>query len=111
MLQDQQFRTPTIRIGCSGWQYGHWRGTFYPRAWPQSRWLEYYAERFDTVEINNTFYRLPDASTFAAWGRRVPRGSGLHAAVDAGGSIRPRARDRHDSNPRLSRMLLSIHVP
>jgi hypothetical protein len=41
----------------------------------------------------------------------VPRGSGLHAAVDVGGSIRPRARDRHDSNPGLSRMLLSIHVP
>ena len=44
-------------------------------------------------------------------GRRVPRGSGLHAAVDVGGSIRPRARDRHDSNPRLSRTPLSIHVP
>src|SRR5580700_6704299 len=43
--------------------------------------------------------------------RRVPRGSGLHAAVDAGGSIRRRARDRHDSNPRLSRMLRSLHVP
>jgi uncharacterized protein YecE (DUF72 family) len=62
-----------IRIGCSGWQYQHWRGDFYPSDLPQSRWLEYYAQRFDTVEINNTFYRLPDASTFAAWGRRAPR--------------------------------------
>ena len=64
----------TIRIGCSGWQYRHWRGDFYPAELPQSRWLDYYAERFDTVEINNTFYRLPDASTFAAWRARAPRG-------------------------------------
>jgi uncharacterized protein YecE (DUF72 family) len=65
---------PSIRIGCSGWQYQHWRGDFYPAELPASRWLEYYAERFDTVEINNTFYRLPEAPTFAAWGTRAPRG-------------------------------------
>jgi uncharacterized protein YecE (DUF72 family) len=74
MPQDQQFSTPSIRIGCSGWQYKHWRGSFYPTSLPQSRWLEYYARQFDTVEINNTFYRLPETPTFAAWGRRVPRG-------------------------------------
>jgi uncharacterized protein YecE (DUF72 family) len=60
-------------VGCSGWQYKHWRGDFYPSDLPQSAWLEYYAERFDTVEINNTFYRLPDAETFRAWRRRAPR--------------------------------------
>ena len=65
---------PSIRIGCSGWQYKHWRGDFYPAELPEARWLEYYANRFDTVEINNTFYRLPEAATFAAWGRRAPRG-------------------------------------
>ncbi len=65
---------PSIRIGCSGWQYQHWRGDFYPAELPHARWLEFYAPTFDTVEINNTFYRLPEASTFAAWGRRVPRG-------------------------------------
>jgi uncharacterized protein YecE (DUF72 family) len=65
---------PNIRIGCSGWQYVHWRGLFYPAELPTSRWLEYYAERFDTVEINNTFYRLPEAPTFAAWAGRAPRG-------------------------------------
>lgn len=64
---------PSIRIGCSGWQYQHWRGVFYPAELPQSQWLDYYARHFDTVEINNTFYRLPEASTFAAWGRRAPR--------------------------------------
>src|SRR6267142_1690962 len=66
--------TPSIRVGCSGWQYKHWRGDFYPADLPQSRWLEYYAARFDTVEINNTFYRLPKAATFTVWGRRAPRG-------------------------------------
>jgi uncharacterized protein YecE (DUF72 family) len=73
MPRDQYF-SPAIHVGCSGWQYKHWRGDFYPAELPQSRWLEYYAERFDTVEINNTFYRLPDASTFAEWGRRAPPG-------------------------------------
>ena len=65
---------PNIRIGCSGWQYSHWRGDFYPAELPQSRWLEHYATRFDTVEINNTFYRLPEPETFAEWRRRVPPG-------------------------------------
>ena len=60
------------RVGCSGWQYQHWRGVFYPAGLPQSAWLEYYAERFDTVEINNTFYRLPEASAFREWRRRAP---------------------------------------
>src|SRR4051812_33478993 len=62
------------RVGCSGWQYKHWRGDFYPRSMPQRQWFEHYAAHFDSVEINNTFYRLPDATTFTAWGRRAPRG-------------------------------------
>jgi uncharacterized protein YecE (DUF72 family) len=62
-----------VRIGCSGWQYKHWRGGFYPTALPATRWLEHYATHFDTVEINNSFYRLPEAHTFAEWRRRVPR--------------------------------------
>src|SRR5215210_7048707 len=75
MPHDQYFSpTVPVHIGCSGWQYRHWRGDFYPAELPQARWLEYYAERFDTVEINNTFYQLPEAPTFAAWGRRAPRG-------------------------------------
>jgi uncharacterized protein YecE (DUF72 family) len=63
----------SVRVGCSGWQYKHWRGNFYPAALPPARWLEYYATQFDTVEINNSFYRLPEADTFAEWRRRVPR--------------------------------------
>jgi uncharacterized protein YecE (DUF72 family) len=61
-----------VRVGCSGWNYKSWRGPFYPRDLPAVRWLEYYAARFDTVEVNNTFYRLPERSTFATWRARVP---------------------------------------
>lgn len=62
----------TWRIGTSGWQYEHWRTAFYPKALPTSRWLEYYAERFATVESNSAFYRLPKRETFADWAARTP---------------------------------------
>jgi uncharacterized protein YecE (DUF72 family) len=62
-----------IRIGCSGWQYQHWRGEFYPAELPQSRWFAHYALSFDTVEINNSFYRLPEAGTFAKWRDQASR--------------------------------------
>jgi uncharacterized protein YecE (DUF72 family) len=61
-----------VLIGTSGWQYKDWRGPFYPPDLPQARWLEYYAERFCVQEVNNAFYRLPEASTFAAWAARTP---------------------------------------
>ena len=62
------------RVGCSGWQYKHWRNDFYPAEVPQAKWFEHYAARFDTVEINNSFYRLPERATFAAWAQRAPAG-------------------------------------
>jgi uncharacterized protein YecE (DUF72 family) len=61
-------------VGCSGWNYKSWRGPFYPPDLATSRWLPYYASRFDTVEVNNTFYRLPEASVFAAWAAQTPKG-------------------------------------
>lgn len=61
-----------VLVGTSGWQYASWRGRFYPENLRQADWLEFYAERFRTVEVNNAFYRLPEASTFAAWARRTP---------------------------------------
>jgi uncharacterized protein YecE (DUF72 family) len=61
-----------IRIGCSGWSYEHWRGRFYPQRGSTSRWLEVYAQSFDTVEINATFYRLPGAKTVESWATRTP---------------------------------------
>lgn len=61
-----------IRIGTSGWEYPHWVGSFYPRDLARDRRLEFYADRFDTVELNNSFYRLPDADVFSRWAQRVP---------------------------------------
>jgi uncharacterized protein YecE (DUF72 family) len=63
-----------FRVGCSGWQYRHWRGNFYPSDLPVASWFDFYAARFDTVEVNNSFYRLPEASTFRGWSERSPRG-------------------------------------
>ncbi|HWD09228.1 MAG TPA: DUF72 domain-containing protein [Actinomycetota bacterium] len=59
-------------IGTSGWQYRHWRGTFYPDKLASARWLEHYAARFATVEVNTTFYRLPKRETFATWAEQTP---------------------------------------
>src|SRR5436309_3838759 len=61
-----------VLVGTSGWQYRHWRGAFYPEGVRQADWLEHYASRFATVEVNNAFYRLPETSTFEAWARRTP---------------------------------------
>lgn len=67
-------KAPNIHIGCSGFYYKDWRGKFYPEGLPQKKWLEYYAEKFDTLEINNSFYRLPKESTFKNWHDRTPAG-------------------------------------
>lgn len=61
-----------VLIGTSGWQYADWRGRFYPEGLAQARWLEHYADRFRTVEVNNAFYRLPEVYTFEAWKDRTP---------------------------------------
>jgi uncharacterized protein YecE (DUF72 family) len=68
----EPIRKPALRIGCSGWQYKHWHGNFYPAELPQARWFSHYALTFDTVEINNSFYRLPEAETFARWREQAP---------------------------------------
>jgi uncharacterized protein YecE (DUF72 family) len=61
-----------LRIGCSGWNYAHWRERVYPKGCPASRWLEYYATLFDTVEVNTTFYRLPKRDAVARWVEQTP---------------------------------------
>ena len=61
-----------IHVGCSGWVYKHWRGLFYPEGLPQKRWFERYAEEFDTVEINASFYRVPLETTFDGWREITP---------------------------------------
>ena len=61
-----------VLIGTSGWQYRDWRGSFYSAGLPQARWLEHHASRFRTLEVNNAFYRLPEAKTFSQWAERTP---------------------------------------
>jgi uncharacterized protein YecE (DUF72 family) len=61
-----------LAVGTSGYQYDHWRGVFYPEGLPKDQWFAHYAEHFDTVEINNTFYHLPRAKTFDDWRRKAP---------------------------------------
>ena len=61
-----------IRIGTSGWTYNHWRGVFYPPGVPAAKWLEYYADHFDTVEFNGSFYRWPREEAFARYRARLP---------------------------------------
>ncbi len=63
-----------IRIGTSGYNYDHWRGVLYPEDLPKKQWLARYAEVFDTVEINNTFYNLPSKETFLRWASEAPEG-------------------------------------
>jgi uncharacterized protein YecE (DUF72 family) len=63
-----------IRIGCSGWNYRDWRGPFYPEKLPAKDWFSFYAETFDTVEINNSFYRLPKPETYRKWRDQAPEG-------------------------------------
>jgi uncharacterized protein YecE (DUF72 family) len=64
--------TRPVRVGCSGWQYRDWRGELYPPRLAQSRWLERYAEVFDTVEVNSTFYRLASKDAVARWVEQTP---------------------------------------
>ncbi len=61
-----------VRIGCSGWMYDDWRGRLYPQKEPKRRWLELYASEFDTVEVNNTFYRLTTRQAVSGWVAQTP---------------------------------------
>lgn len=63
-----------IRVGTSGWHYAHWKGPFYPEKMSSGDFLAFYSERFRTVEINNSFYRLPEARTFREWRDATPDG-------------------------------------
>lgn len=67
-------KRPSILVGTSGFFYDHWGdGTFYPKNLSKRKWLEYYTEHFDTVELNVAFYRLPTEKTFKSWYKRTPK--------------------------------------
>ena len=63
-----------IHIGTSGWHYEHWKGPFYPEGLSKQAFLDYYADQFHTVEINNSFYRLPSERALIRWRDAVPPG-------------------------------------
>jgi uncharacterized protein YecE (DUF72 family) len=67
-------RTGTLRIGISGWTYGGWRGTFYPKGLPHAEELAYASRQVDTIEINGTFYGLQRPDAFARWYDETPEG-------------------------------------
>ena len=92
---------PRIHVGCSGWNYKSWRDTFYPTSLHSSGWLAYYGDRFDTVEINNSFYRLPERSVFDRWQHQV--GNQFIFAVKASRYLThmKRLREPHEAVARL----------
>jgi len=94
-----------IHIGCSGWNYRHWRDLFYPKGLPVRSWFAFYAEHFDTVEINNSFYRLPSAETFAKWRDQAP--PGFCYAVKANRFL-TQAKKLKDCEAPLTRMMASM---
>jgi uncharacterized protein YecE (DUF72 family) len=63
-----------LHVGTSGWHYEHWQGPFYPEDLPSDRWLAYYTEHLTTLEVNNSFYQLPEAETLEKWQATTPRG-------------------------------------
>jgi len=63
-----------VRVGTSGWYYDHWRGHLYPEALKKEDFFAYYAQRYSTVEINSTFYRVPTERMVEGWARKAPPG-------------------------------------
>lgn len=86
-----------VKIGTSGWQYPHWRGAFYPRGLVTGAWLAFYARSFDTVEVDNSFYRLPAADVFARWRDVTP--AGFEMAVKASSFLTHTRRLREPAEP------------
>ena len=89
-------------MGCSGWIYPHWRGRFYPEKLAVKRWFAFYAEHFDTVEINNSFYRLPKPETFDGWAAQAP--AGFRYAVKANRFL-TQAKKLKDCEEPMARMM------
>lgn len=96
-----------VRIGTSGWHYKHWAGPFYPPKLPASRMLSFYLERFNTVEINNSFYRLPSEKAFAAWRDGTP--PNFRFAVK-GSRFITHNKKLKDPAPALDRLLPCVEV-
>jgi len=91
-----------LHIGTSGWHYAHWRGVYYPQDLPPEAWLSYYAREFRSVELNNSFYRLPSRKSVNSWVAATPEG--FVFAVKASRTITHLKKLRHCEEP-LARFL------
>jgi uncharacterized protein YecE (DUF72 family) len=109
----------TIRVGTSGWSYDHWRGDFYPDGLAKNRWFDFYAARFNTVEVNSTFYRSFKDSTYQNWRNRAPKDfryvlkvprliSHRHRLCDTSALIAEFTRSAHLLGNRLGLLLLQL---
>lgn len=86
-----------VRVGTSGYQYDDWSGRFYPEDMPKSHWFEHYAKHFDTVEVNGTFYGLPEAETFERWKEEAPDGFCYALKFSRYGSHLKKLKDAEDT--------------
>jgi uncharacterized protein YecE (DUF72 family) len=91
----------SVHIGTSGWSYDHWVGILYPKSASSLERLDAYARNFDTVEVNNTFYRWPRDEVFATWRERLPEGFVVSAKASRGLT---QFRKLNDPGPWLERM-------
>lgn len=98
----------SVHVGTSGWSYREWKGSFYPADLKSDRMLSYYGERFDAVEVNNTFYRLPKREVLEGWAKQVP--SGFSFAIKASQRITHRARLGADAAEPLGHLLDCVGV-
>jgi len=108
-----------VWVGTSGWNYQHWVGVLYPPGLPASRWLDVYSGRFPTVELNNTFYRLPKAEVFRGWRERSPDGflfavkanrfiTHVKKLNDPASSVQAFAMNVHELGPKLGPVLFQF---
>lgn len=98
--------TGRLRVGCSGWSYKDWRGVVYPAELPQRKWFAHYQTLFDTVELNSTFYRLPEESTVESWALAAEPGFLYAVKLGSFGSHRMKLNDAASWLPKhLERVL------
>jgi uncharacterized protein YecE (DUF72 family) len=97
-----------ILVGTSGYSYKEWKGSFYPEDLPDKQMLRYYGERFRTVEINNTFYRMPSESVLKNWAKEVPAGFSFVIKASQRITHQHRLKDAEDSLSYLLRVCAGL---
>lgn len=91
-----------LRIGTSGWSYDHWQGIVYPHGVPDRQRLDYYLQRYDTVEVNSTYYHWPRDATFVNWRSRLPEGFSMTIKAPRGLTHSKRLKDPEEWIERIT---------